>query len=278
MEGGALRLQRDSHLTRLFPMKNPVLLLFSPDPTLSPSPAPTPSPTKAPLVRGAFNREVAAEISEAQEIAVVSREAPYAAILKDDYDVPPATLDQIESLAHQAATKFGLAAGGAQSGIADTAAKQKLEDTLDAAIRRLQTGARLSFPDSLPDQKRFGIGIDLGNAEDQVELLVPQILEQLKTETLRSVKPEHIAAMKDAFEAWEAAGGAQGQTKLSAQNERAAGTALLEQMRPLVREIKICIDGEFPYDGKSDTGQSNALIRKQFHLSETRPFVSNPRP
>ncbi|HEX8464938.1 MAG TPA: hypothetical protein VF627_10015 [Abditibacterium sp.] len=253
-------------------MKNPFLPLFAPADALSSAIKTDPAPKK-PLVRAAFNREVAAELSEAKEIVLAAREAPFAPMLLDDYDVSAAFITEIESKADQAAQKYGLAAGGSQSGKADTAAKQALEDALDAAIRRIQTGARLTFPTSAPDQKRFGIGIDLENAEDQVELLVPQILEQLKTETLRSVKPEHIAAVKSTFEAWEAAGGAQKDAKGSAQSDRAGGLVLLKELRPMVREVKICIDGQFPYDAPNTPDLDISVVRRKFHLPEKKPFA-----
>ena len=240
-------------------------------PASSPKSAP-----KKPLVRGAFNREVAQEIQETLEIVSAAREPFFAAILQGDYEVLPATITQIETKALEAKEKYGLAAGTSHSGMADTAAKQKLEDDMDAAIRRIQTGARLSFPDSAEDQRRFGIGIRLETAEDQVELLVPQILKQLETETLRSVKPLHIQTLKDTFDAWMAAGGAQSQTKSVSQSDRAGGLVLLKEIRPLVREIKISIDGEFPYNAHSTPDLDIKTTRQKFHLPPAKPFVSTP--
>ncbi len=259
-------------------MKNPFLPFFSPDGAASGAGVKAePTPKKPPLLRAAFNRDVAAELSEAREIVIAAREAPFAAILRDDYDVSAAMVTEIETKVNLAAQKYGLAAGGAQSGKSDTAVKQALEDTLDAAIRRIQTGARLSFPNSAPDQKRFGIGINLEDAEDQVEMLVPQILEQLKTETLRSVKPVHIAAVKTAFDAWMAAGGAQQGTKGISQTDRTGGAVLLKEIRPMVREIKICIDGEYPYNAPDTPDLDIGVTRKKFHLPETKPFSPSAR-
>ncbi len=183
----------------------------------------------------------------------------------------------LKSFSPRAKRKFGLAASGDSLGKISTADKQKLEDALDSAIRRIQTGARLTFPNSLEAQRRYGVGIALEDAEDQVELLVPQILQQLQTETLRSVKPAQITALQSAFTAWMNAGGAQNSTKLGTQTDRAGGYALLKEIEPMVREIKISIDGEFPYDAPVTPDQDIKTIRKRFHIPQLKPYVYVPR-
>lgn len=259
-------------------MKNPVLLLWSPDSSVGATAQNgSPAAEKKPRVRAAFDRVVAAELSEALRIVIAARESPFAAILLDPYEVTAAFVDELELKTKEAQRKFGLAAGGDAGGKVSTAQKQRLEDVLDAAIRRIQTGARLTFPNSLPAQRRWGIGIRLEEAEDQVELLVPQILTQLKTETLRSIKAPQITALQTAFTAWMNAGGAQDTTKLGAQTDRAGGHALLKEIEPMVREIKTSIDGEFPYDAPVAPDTDIKTIRKRFGLPEEKPYVVIPR-
>lgn len=253
---------------------------FAPDAsgavTTSATTEPTP-PTKAPLSRAAYDRRIAAELSEATEVATQAQLQPFRDILSDEYAVGAQVPLDILNLASQARIKLGLANSGDQTGQADTAQKQALEDAMDKAIRRIQTGARLSFPDSLPDQRRYGIGIDLETAEDQVEILVPQIIKQLETETLRSVGTAQISALQTAFDAWLAAGGAQKAAKGEAQTDRAGGEVLLKQLRPLVREIKTCIDGEFPYNASNTPEIDIRVVRAKFHLPETQPFAPHPK-
>lgn len=250
--------------------------LWSPDGAAAPVSSAV-KPVKKPKTRGAFDREVAADLSEALKIVAAARLPQFAPILLDPFGVTAAFVSDLEAKILAAQEKFGLAAGGAAGGKVSTAEKQRLEDVLDAAIRRVQTGARLTYPNSLADQARWGVGIPLEDAEDQVELLVPRLLGQLVTEPLRSVTPAIVAALQSAFDAWMTAGGAQSQAKLDSQTDRKTGYALLSQVEPMVREIKICIDGQFPYDAPDTPDLIIQTIRKQFFLPEHKPYVYVPR-
>ena len=254
-------------------MKNPFLLHSTAD-------AAGVGPSQPVLHRksaGAFNRAVAAQLEEIVAIGEAAQSAPFAQILADDYEISADFVAEMLTKAHTAQEKFGLASTSSSGGKADTAKKQAAEDALVFALRKIQTGAKLTFPDSRAQQEKFYVGTRLEEAEDQLSLIAQTVLQELETTTLKSVTPAKIAAVREALAAWDAITATQGNTKLGGQTDRAQGQALLKTAAAMSRQIKIAIDGEFPYDGHDENGAPFTTTRKRFHIPEYQPYSYTPR-
>lgn len=253
----------------------PMLELFAPTdaatgatPTTGAPPTPKETKRKSPA---AFDRKVAAELQEAQDIAAIAADARFATMLNDEYEITPAEVAQLQALVVQARAKFGLASSGAGAGAADTGDKDAAENALIAALRKIQTGARLTYPMSASNQARYFIGTILEQSEPQLAQIATTMLENLKTDVLKSITPAKIQAVTDALAAWQTALATQTGTKGASYQDRAQGRALMDEIDPQVREIKIAIDGQYPY-----TQEETRAVRKLFHLTENRPFTYTP--
>ncbi len=239
---------------------------FAPDGTTAastdPAPTPAPLPAKPRLPRAAFNRSVVALLAEADDLVVTARDARFAPMLAE-YEITPAMVTALEANIALARGFFGIASSSAQSSQAGTAAKDALEDALEAAIRPVQTGARLSYPSSAADQRRYYIGQDLDQDETQLENMATTILKNLETDTLRGVTPAKIATLQSAYDAWRAAVLAHPSNQVTSQTDRAKGKETLQKIKPTVRDIKIAGDGAYPYDE-----EVTRPLRKLFHIPE----------
>ncbi len=240
--------------------------IYSPEGASGAAPVPPPTP-KVPKARGAFNREVAALLAEAADLVVTARDARFAPMLAS-YDITSVQIDALAASITLANEKFSLASSGSQSGQAATSAKDALEEDLEAAIRPIQTGARLTYANSAADQHRYFIGEDLGADESQLEMMTTTILQNLQNgDVLRGVTPAVVKALKDAYNPWHAAVLAQSATQKTPQQMRAEGNVILGQIAPVVREIKIAGDGAYTYKNPV-----NRSIRALFHIPENRPY------
>jgi hypothetical protein len=244
-----------------------VKIFFAPDGATAASSDPTPTPAKPRLPRAAFNRTLAALLSEAADLVVTARDARFAPMLAE-YEITPAMVTALEANIALANGYFGIASSASQTSQADTAAKDALEDALEAAIRPIQTGARLSYPTSAADQRRYYIGQDLGQDEIQLELMATTILTNLKTDTLRGVTPAKIAALQSAYDAWHAAVLAHPSNQVESQTDRAKGNEVVQKIKPTVRDITIAGDGAYPYDDLT-----TRPFRKLFHIPEKQPYT-----
>ncbi len=239
-------------------------IFFAPD---APTASTPPEPAKPRLPRAAFNREIAAFLAEAADLVVTARDARFAPMLAE-YEILPAAIDTLETNIGLANGFFGIASSGGQTSQAATAAKDALENDLEAAIRPIQTGARLSYPTSAADQRRYFIGTALTDDETQLELMATTILANLQTDTLRGVTPAKIATLQSAYDAWHAAVLAHPSGQIASQTDRAKGNEVLQKIKPTVREIKIAGDGAYPYDE-----EVTRPLRKLFHIPEKRPYA-----
>jgi hypothetical protein len=226
------------------------------------------SASSTPTPQAPFNKRLLAELQETRDVIAAARLAPYATLLEDEYEITPSDIIALENMVNEAGEAFGIAhilGGQAQT---STAEENAAEEAIIAAIRRVQTGVRLTHPTSKTEQDRYFIGDDLENDEERLTQIAETILQQLQNETLRSVKPAHIQSLQDALNRWRTAHQARQQSGSGSTTDRARGLALMKQINAKRREIQIAIDGEFPY-----TNPQNAGHRKAFHIPEKRPFV-----
>lgn len=218
--------------------------------------------------RAAFNRRMQAEISETLDVVLAARRTEFAGILDEEHGITAADVTALEAKANQVATLLGIARTGDSQGQGTVEDENAAEDAIVAAIRRIQTGVRRTFPTSRANQGRYFIGADLENSEDELTRIAQTILDQLDGETLRGVGAPQKQRLQDALAAWKTAHTARGGSAIATSTDRARGLALMKEVNADRRDIQLAADGEWPY-----TEPENIPTRRAFHLPEKRPFV-----
>ena len=218
-------------------------------------------------VNRVFNKRVLAELQETRDVISAARLEPYATILEEEYEITPAMITALEEKVNQAASAFGLAHTLNLQGSSSTAAENSAEEEIIAAIRRIHTGVRLTFPTSQADQERYFIGIDLDVNEERLTQIAQTILDLLKTETLRSVGATQKQRLQTALARWQTEHGTRSQSESGALTDYSLGRQLMKEVNLGRREIQIAMDGEFPFSDPLNAGH-----RSLFKLPEHRPF------
>lgn len=218
--------------------------------------------------RGPFDKELLAEIRETEDVILAARREEWATILEDEQGIPPADVDALEDKLDQAASLLGISRTGTTQQSTHVETENAAEEAIVAAIHRIQTGVRRTFPTSRANQQRYFIGTNIEANEDDLTRIASSVLELLKTETLKGVGTKQITALKDALDAWKAAHQARGGQAITTGQDRQQGLKLLKEVGLLRRDIQIAADGEWPY-----TDPANSAVRRAFHLPEKRPFV-----
>lgn len=217
-------------------------------------------------------RRVQNDIDESVDVAAAAQLPAYATILHDDYEIDA---QNVTALAQKSAQAQQLAAqilAARRAGHVDTTTAQTDKVHLLNALDRVQTGAHLKF-DKLTDEaqkrrelQRYFVGTNLGQvSKSRLETIADAILLELASETLPSVKPAQVQALRDALAASRAE---TGPADPDAQALYEQLLALIEAMKPLRRAIQIAANSAFSF---RDTTQ--AAARRAFHLPAKQPFV-----
>ena len=224
-------------------------------------------PEKPRRTRGAFNKEDLATLDEAEQVVRAAQDPAYAATLAG-YGITAEAVADLGKRAERCRRLLTGARDKDHQSRAATGQKEDLDDAVIAAIRRIQTGARLKHDGDDANLARYFIGEDLAKSESQLAQAAQSLLDVGPGDNLPGVKAEHYAALQSALEAWQAAGEVQGDTDDDAVGNRSDARQLLIGIKRDKRKIQIAADGEWPY-----TNPANAQTRRAFDLSPRRPFV-----
>lgn len=216
----------------------------------------------------AFNKEFLAELDETDDVVRAARKSAYAPKLATKYLITTAFVDSLATRSAQARTLLGNAQTGRDTSHAATDDKQADEDALIAAIRDVQTGARLKYDGDKPNLRRYFIGTQLQSNESRLQQIATTILENLTHETLPGVDADEVTALQNALDEWIADANTQSDSGTAAGLNYDTAVAMLKEIKRDRRKIQIAANGMLPY-----TNPLNAAPRGEFHLPPKRPFV-----
>ncbi len=210
--------------------------------------------------RGAFNKAYLAELDETDDIVRAAQKAEYASVLAD-FDITAAQVSELKNSSETCRDLLGRAQTGHDNAQSATSNKEANEAALIAAIRRVQSGARLKYDGETANLNRYFIGVPLEKNEARLEQIAQTILQNLQSETLPGVKAAQTTALQSALTDWQQQGDTQSDSKTAATGDQTRAVALLLVVKRAKRQIQIAADGAYPY-----TNPNSATARRDFHL------------
>lgn len=226
-----------------------------------------PVPAKPKRSRTAFNKEYLAELDEADLVTRTAQQPDYAAPLAD-FGISAVFVADLQARAVECRRLFNSAASTRGQKGAATDDKAEDELALEAAMRRVQTGARLKYDGAKPDLDRYFVGVDLTANEARLQQMATAMLQNLETDTLPGVGAPQKTALQAALDAWIQESQAQQDHGSTSTGDYAHAVQMLTIIKRDRRKIQIAADGEYPY-----TAANSATPRRDFDLPPRRPFA-----
>ena len=233
------------------------------------TPAPTPpepTPEKPKRVYAYINLGLVDEISLAREIAGQAASIDYAAALATK-NIDAAYVAELAAKVTEA-NGYVTNAGDKSTKKASTTITEKTRrGTLMECIAIAQACAKLDYPDLKdPLRRRYYIGLKFATTRKLLETSAQAILNRLTAEPLVNMKPEDVAALQNAFDAYTGVQTTQTDDQVGitiAHSLFAAKVKVIAQMR---RHIQYAVDAIWPC-----SRTTNAAVRVAFKLLADHP-------
>ncbi len=235
--------------------------------TTTPAPAPSdPTPETPTHVNAFINKELIDEINLADEVATEASSVTYAAALAtksiDAAYVADLTAKIVEANGYM--TDAGDKSAKRKS---TTITEQKRRATLLECIAVVQACAKLKYAD-LKDPLRatYYIGVQFSSSRTLLKSSSQAILNRLAAEPLDNVKPEDIAALQAARDAYVAAQTTQTDDQVGITIAHSLFEAKVKVIAQMRRHIQYAVDAIWPC-----SRTTNAAVRVAFKLLADHP-------